>query len=1300
MHFEQDGIGMPYSEPPPVFEQEDFELHGGSYSDQHDRFTDFDRRHYDLEHHDDIDPNLQHDSDVVVPSDDNVFEDVHPVDTNGPPGFAETHQHLVNKGVTNSSTFLRAPPVSQTGRTGNVNQSLTDDVDHTLPEHETSQQRPYNDCNEQTSSAPCPRGLPQKLDIHGHEQVNTTTPKLLWKFPAHNIQMYQRSSDRGFSLGAATTTVSANSQPLWSASHPTKQRTRPAVEVQPQIRDTASDARTELPGEPTSAEWDEDVSKGLAKLRKKEQATLAQHNLERADLTSQLQHTAYVNQELQTQGERLQHENQGLCVSLQQQQARLASLGAKANSFKTFLHGLGADIATLKQDAGTRQQKSEELVRELDATKSTQTALLEKSAELRDEALKLAQEAHGELTEMTHHATQLKKQLNEKCRMLGEEKNARLQLQSQLRPSSSEDISRLLKSQTDAVLDKLFEIHAEIEENGADGLTQMLEKLLAATQGLNSQQVTTIEDIASIKEIVDTMSEGVLTHTSMGEPKSDHDLPSTPHLHEALASLKTDLCRHQELMVQATVDQESIARLQQQLHDSSRKIADQTSALEESRASYDDLKERHSFLQGQADTTARTVAKHDAEMERMITEKAHVQAQANVTEQTRADLATKTNEAKTLGDTNAALRAEVESLQQALTAARLESRAIPDQEDFARKLDAAVKAAKEETSRIANDLHVQDKIRNGNDLKKITSARDELSEQITHLQTKLRSAKDEAEVSAVDQQSIFKLQKLADDRELEIQSLRVRLDELTRSVASTRDAEEKYDSLNAQYTAQVRQLDDIVQHRDRLTQQLASVTTELSDCKKAVQTAERRAEHIKSQAQHEVSNEKDKCQKRVDALQQHLETVQAEKQAQEKQAREFQNMLETNWKEHEEQQKEKVARLMNKIAELEAEKSHAVADYEAQRAGLSYKATASLARQSRPSLHSQNGWVHEGTGGKTLLPEQALHIEDAGFAAPVDMVPETQLQTDWSGNSASQHAHLSPSVEGTQHASYTYANHRGSNIFRGSSQGDAEDAEGTQDLVDRLTRPDARTSAFPGVDMPTFGEFNAQQDFVIHQDDSAANDDRLQTGGSQGARSTIGEDYAFTKRMPPPNSAMKRAQPRSVLQRGDNGGPFPILPPQQSSRYMTPEPRAATPEDHNNTTMHARSSSPDFVVNSTKGLTLYQGVGKRNSGANMEGHRPNPQAKRKAEAQVVPGYELQRKKLMVEEPSRGRWGLRSLSQPMVRTLEESGLQSELDANQSRTRALAGHATRSTRGAAKKLNKGERMSARFAKELNG
>lgn len=408
--------------------------------------------------------------------------------------------------------LLRAPPVSQAGRPGNgrsIDQSLTDDEDHVLPEHETCQQRAHDDSHKQLSSAPCPQGLPQKLDMHGPEQVSTTTPKLPWKRPAQNMQIYQRSSGTTFSRGAASSTVSANVQPpVWSGSHPTEQRTRPSVEVQPQIRDTNPGARTELPGEPTSAEWDEDLSKGLAKLRKKEQATLAQHNLERANLTSQLQHTAYINQELQTQGERLQHENQGLCASLQQQQARLASLGAKANSFKTFLHGLGADIATLKQDSGTRQQKSEELIRELDATKTMQTALLEKSAELRDEALKLAREARQELTEMTRHATQLKEQLDEKCGMLAEEKNARLQLQSQPRPSSSEDISRLLKSQTDAVFDKLFEIHAEIEDNGADEMTQMLEKLLAATQGLNSQQVATIEDIASIKEIVDSMSEG------------------------------------------------------------------------------------------------------------------------------------------------------------------------------------------------------------------------------------------------------------------------------------------------------------------------------------------------------------------------------------------------------------------------------------------------------------------------------------------------------------------------------------------------------------------------------------------------------------------------------------------------------------------------------------------------------------------------------------------------------------------------------------------------------------------------
>lgn len=86
MHFEHDGIGMPTSEPPPVVDRDDLELHEVSYSDQHDRYADLDDRHYGLEHHDDVDPSMQYNSDVVVLSDDNDFEEDDPIENVRPSG--------------------------------------------------------------------------------------------------------------------------------------------------------------------------------------------------------------------------------------------------------------------------------------------------------------------------------------------------------------------------------------------------------------------------------------------------------------------------------------------------------------------------------------------------------------------------------------------------------------------------------------------------------------------------------------------------------------------------------------------------------------------------------------------------------------------------------------------------------------------------------------------------------------------------------------------------------------------------------------------------------------------------------------------------------------------------------------------------------------------------------------------------------------------------------------------------------------------------------------------------------------
>ena len=65
-----------------------------------------------------------------------------------------------------------------------------------------------------------------------------------------------------------------------------------------------------------------------------------------------------------------------------------------------------------------------------------------------------------------------------------------------------------MKRDNDAVLDKLFEIHAVIEDTESEKkATDLMEKALAAVQALTSQHSANADDLISVKSMVESLSE-------------------------------------------------------------------------------------------------------------------------------------------------------------------------------------------------------------------------------------------------------------------------------------------------------------------------------------------------------------------------------------------------------------------------------------------------------------------------------------------------------------------------------------------------------------------------------------------------------------------------------------------------------------------------------------------------------------------------------------------------------------------------------------------------------------------------
>lgn len=180
------------------------------------------------------------------------------------------------------------------------------------------------------------------------------------------------------------------------------------------------------------------------------------------------------------------------------------------------MDGLGMDIVCLKRESNNQRHQSDQIVLQVDERKSAQNVLLarlstctEKCTQLQNAAIAGFRESQSELATTKLRLTQLEQQLDDKSSLLTEEKNLRVQIQCQLDliGHSNEGLIRQMKLENEGLLDKLNEIHGEIDQREKHAsTTEMLGKLAVTLQSLNSQQTVTIEDVAFVKNMVVSLS--------------------------------------------------------------------------------------------------------------------------------------------------------------------------------------------------------------------------------------------------------------------------------------------------------------------------------------------------------------------------------------------------------------------------------------------------------------------------------------------------------------------------------------------------------------------------------------------------------------------------------------------------------------------------------------------------------------------------------------------------------------------------------------------------------------------------
>lgn len=253
------------------------------------------------------------------------------------------------------------------------------------------------------------------------------------------------------------------------------------------------------------------------KVEEKRQSSSRRFDAERKALRAEMQQTTDSMQALQADLDNVQQQKSSLAIVVEQQKTKVKIYAGKINRFKTFVDGLGNDVDSLKKEASVTRRKGEQLSQVGEDRKVEQTVLFqqlsscaEKSTQLKHEALKACQEIQSELQAAQLRNNYLEQQLSERVGLLAEERDRRSQLERQLTTAthSDEAVLRAINSNNDAVLDKLFEMHAFLEDAGSSShTTEITEKTLAALQALTSQHSANADDILSARSLIESLSE-------------------------------------------------------------------------------------------------------------------------------------------------------------------------------------------------------------------------------------------------------------------------------------------------------------------------------------------------------------------------------------------------------------------------------------------------------------------------------------------------------------------------------------------------------------------------------------------------------------------------------------------------------------------------------------------------------------------------------------------------------------------------------------------------------------------------
>lgn len=253
------------------------------------------------------------------------------------------------------------------------------------------------------------------------------------------------------------------------------------------------------------------------KIQTREQACAAQIAAQREAMQSNLQQSHESEQALQDELDNLGQHNQALTAVISKQTAKIEKYEEKIKHFKKYVDGVGKDMDCVRKQANSSRRNIDDLaldidgrVREREILYSELSIRAEQSADLLKQAVKDRRELSSDLELAVAQNEYLNKQLSEKVGLLAEERGRYAQLEQQLASAATSDekVLQIMKSNSDAILQKLQGMRALLEEAQSDKQAMtLLQETFTAVQDLDSTSAATQSDVACAKELVEKLVE-------------------------------------------------------------------------------------------------------------------------------------------------------------------------------------------------------------------------------------------------------------------------------------------------------------------------------------------------------------------------------------------------------------------------------------------------------------------------------------------------------------------------------------------------------------------------------------------------------------------------------------------------------------------------------------------------------------------------------------------------------------------------------------------------------------------------